>query len=461
MNPDTLDIDGLLERMTAAGELPCVIDASSTQHTYLELVHAVKAWCSLCEEHDVVAGDVVGLRADFSFSSIAALLALLKTRCVVALVPKDVRALPDYLASARVQYLLTIAEQNSVAPEGQRREEITWTNHAARATHPLLDTLRAAKHPGMVIFTSGSSGQPKAVLHDHTRFCTKFAAKGKALNTLAFLLFDHIAGQDTLHYTLSAGGTLVLTTNRRPGAVCKLIDRHRVEVLPTSPSFLNLLTLSGEVLSHDLSSLQFITYGSEPMSCAVLARVVEALPKVKVVQKYGTSEIGAPRAKPKAKDSLWLEFDRRGVETKIVDGILWVRSPNAMLGYLNHPSPIDADGWLCTGDVVERDGDWILIKGRASDIINVGGEKVFPSEVEAVIVSSPLVVDAVVSGDRNPLLGEVVKATLNLAPGVALKDAEKAIRKLCRKHLAPHKVPMKFVLSEQSLVTARQKKVRA
>ena len=275
---------------------------------------------------------------------------------------------------------------------------------------PAAGALRNDGEGGFVIFTSGSTGAPKAALHATERFLTKFERPGKPLSTVAFLLFDHIAGIDTLFYTLAAGGCLVLAASRRPDEIAALISKHRVEVLPTSPTFLNLLCLSGAAREFDLSSLKIITYGSEPMSAATLARIGELVPGAKLIQKYGTTEFGSPRALSRGRDSLWLKLKGDETDARIVDGILWVRSPAAMVGYLNAKAPFDADGWICTGDAVEQDGEWIKILGRRSETINVGGEKVHPHEVESAILELDFVEDAVVSGEQNPLTGSVVAA---------------------------------------------------
>ncbi len=99
-----------------------------------------------------------------------------------------------------------------------------------------------------------------------------------------------------------------------------------------------------------------------------------------------------------------------GYETKIVDGRLWIRAKSAMLGYLNAPSPFDADGFFDTGDLVEVDGEWLRILGRKSEIINVGGNKVFPMEVENALLELDNVEDVAVRGEPNPLTGQVVVA---------------------------------------------------
>jgi acyl-CoA synthetase (AMP-forming)/AMP-acid ligase II len=155
---------------------------------------------------------------------------------------------------------------------------------------------------------------------------------------------------------------------------------------------------------------------------------------------------------------------------KVADDVLWLRSDSAMLGYLNAPNPIDEEGWWCTGDRVEVDGDWIRILGRESEMINVGGEKVYPQEVEDVILELDWVAEAVVRGAAHPLTGQIVEALLNVdarrrpgeasAAGADGRDVRKAVRAHCRQRLPGYKVPAKVTVVRDPLATERQKKRR-
>jgi long-chain acyl-CoA synthetase len=113
--------------------------------------------------------------------------------------------------------------------------------------------------------------------------------------------------------------------------------------------------------------------------------------------------------------SLWFRIEQDDFATRVVDGRLWVRTAQSMLGYLNAPPPVEEDGWTCTGDRVEVEGDYIRVLGRDSDLINVGGHKVYPAEVENVLLALPNIRDAVVTGESHPLMGQVVSARLFVA----------------------------------------------
>jgi acyl-CoA synthetase (AMP-forming)/AMP-acid ligase II len=439
----------LIRSLDKRRDTPCLIEDGET-FSFRQIGVAQRRWRAVLAARRVDCGMVVALQTEHGVEAVALLLALVARGCTVALVPPGED--PErYCAAARVEVLVRLTAQgrlelHAAEPEGDE--------------HPLVAGLHRRGEAGLIIFTSGSTGEPKAALHSFEKFLGKFDRQGKRLRTLALLMFDHIAGMDTLFYALCAGGSLVIPTSRDPGTIGRLIEAHGVEVLPASPTFLNLLCLAGIPERSDLSSLKIITYGSEPMIPAVLERLNELFPHVRIIQKYGTSEFGSPRALSRGGDSLWLKPSAEEMETVIRDGVLWVRAPAAMLGYLNADSPFDDEGFLCTGDLVEQDGDWIRIRGRASEIINVGGEKVSPPEVEAVLMELDLVADASVRGEAHPMVGQMVTARINLREPASEEVARRVVRKHCRARLAAHKRPAKVEFTRESLSTARHKKVR-
>ena len=312
---------------------------------------------------------------------------------------------------------------------------------------------------GLILFSSGSSGPPKAALHDIEPLFEKFQSPRPAMRTAGFLLFDHIGGLNTLWHVLSNGGLFACLSNRSGDAVAAAITRHDLEVLPTSPTFVNLLVLSGALERYPMPTLRVITYGTEPMPETTLRRIHGALPSVELRQTYGLSELGILRAKSENSASLLVKIGGPGYETRVVDGVLHIRAQSAMRGYLNAPSPIDADGRFNTNDHVEVHGDYVRILGRASEVINVGGQKVHPSEVESVVLEMREVAQVVVNGQPNPILGQVVVA--QVVPAIPIDPAElrSRVRTHCRRRLAAFKVPVKVIVDDTPLHSARFKKL--
>jgi acyl-CoA synthetase (AMP-forming)/AMP-acid ligase II len=357
---------------------------------------------------------------------------------------------PEFRAIAEVEFRIEIDAQDGV------RTMATGVHPA----HPLIQQLKAAGHPGLVLFSSGSTGKSKAALHDIVPMLEKFRVPRHSLRTITFLLFDHIGGFNTLLYNLSNAGCIVTVEDRRPETICRAVEQHRVELLPTSPTFLNLLLVSEAHRRFDLSSLKMVTYGTEVMPESTLKRFHAAFPHVTLLQTYGLSEVGILRSKSKSSDSLWVKVGGEGFETRVVDGMLEIKAKSAMLGYLNHPSPFTADGWFKTGDAVEVDGEYLRILGRKSELINVGGEKVYPAEVESVLQLMEGVEDVAVTGQPHPMTGQIVYARVKLATNEDLAQFRARMRLFCQEKLPRFAIPQKVEIVADSLHGERFKKMR-
>ena len=443
-------IDFLLETFAANRERDALVWRDAAVG-YGWLLERVQDWRDRLEAEAIRAGTVVAVEGDFSPNAVAVFLALAARGGIVVPLTSSVAAKREqFLEIAGVDTVLTL----------DAGDEARLARRAPAEAHPLYAVLRERKHPGLVLFSSGSTGESKAALHDLAFLLDKFRTPRHARRAISFLLYDHIGGVNTMLYTLSNGGCLVTVADRSPDTVLAAVERHRVELLPTSPTFLNLVLLSGALERHDLSSLQTITYGTEPMPQSTLGRLHELLPSVSLLQTYGLSEVGILRSKSRSSDSLWVKVGGEGFETRVVDGALQVRARSAMLGYLNAPSPFTEDGWLPTGDAVETDGEWIRILGRRSEIINVGGEKVYPAEVESVIQSLDNVAAVTVRGEPNPITGQIVCARVTPARPEDPKALASRVKAACRERLRPFQVPVKVHVTEDRQYSDRFKKTR-
>jgi len=444
-------IDFLLDGFAAVPDAEALV-WRGVSHTYGFLADRVGDMGRRLDEALLPPAAVVSLEADFSPNAVALLLALIRRRCVVVPLSGAVAGDRDaFRAVAEVEWIIEL---------GGDDDTVVVTPTGRAASHDLLATLRGRRHPGLVLFSSGSTGASKAAVHDLVPLLDKFRVPKRTLRTVAFLLFDHIGGVNTLLYTLSNGGCVITVSDRTPDAVCAAIARHRAELLPTSPTFLNLL-LAGEAHTrHDLTTLRTITYGTEPMSENTLRRVHAVLPEVKLQQTYGLSELGILRSQSRGPDSLWVRIGGEGYEIRVVDGLLEIKARAAILGYLNAPSPVTADGWFRTGDAVEVDGEWIKILGRRSEIVNVGGEKVYPAEVEGVVLEMPGVAEAAVHAERNAITGQLVALRVRLHDPEPVADFRRRLTAYCRERLARFKIPQKVTIVDGPLHSERFKVMR-
>jgi acyl-CoA synthetase (AMP-forming)/AMP-acid ligase II len=275
-------------------------------------------------------------------------------------------------------------------------------------------------------------------------------------------MFDHIGGLNTLLNCLASGATMVIPKSRKPEEICELIEKYSINILPSSPTFLNLIIISGAFRKFNLESIKMITYGTEPMPETLLIKLKDVFKKAKFLQTFGTSETGIFKTTSLSSTSTFLKFDDPDQEYKIVNNELWLRSKTQIIGYMNHTNEsFTSDGWFKTGDVVEEiEGGFMKIIGRAKEVINVGGEKVLPEEVESVILELPEISDCLVYGIKNTITGQMVGADILPIKNIDLSHLKISIKKHCQLKLASYKVPIKINFVDKINYTERFKKIR-
>lgn len=445
-----MHIDFLRERFAAARDQDALIwrDAS---FTYGWLLDELNRLSGSLDAAGVKPGAVVSVEADFSPRAVALLLALIERNAILVPLTSSVEEKkPEFREIAEVEAVVEIRADDSLH---------AWST-GTTAKHELLQRLKQSQAPGLILFSSGSTGKSKAALHDIVPMLEKFKVPRQTLRTITFLLFDHIGGFNTLLYNLSNAGCVITVPDRRPDTICRTVQQHKVQLLPTSPTFINLLLVSEAWRNFDLNSLQTVTYGTEVMPESTLRRFHALFPNIKMQQTYGLSEVGIMRSKSRSSDSLWVKVGGEGFETRVVEGLLEIKAKSAMLGYLNAPSPFTDDGWFKTGDAVEVDGEYLKILGRKSELINVGGEKVYPAEVESTLQLMDGVEDVAVRGEPHPITGHVVFARVKLSTDEELPAFRKRMHEFCKDKLARFKIPQKIELVERAMHGERFKKMR-
>ncbi|SCY95828.1 MULTISPECIES: fatty acid--CoA ligase family protein [unclassified Pseudomonas] len=449
--------DALLATLAEPGQRVALLHGEQ-QCTYNDLHAKVQQCLAWLVDHGVKPGDAVILNSDYSVPGVAALLALYLNRNIVApLVDLSERSLQTLQGAARCQYRIEIVAD-------------AWVHHSL--AQPVADespeyysALREKGRSGLVLLSSGSTGAPKAILHDLDDLIdTKLGKeRKKPLSILMFLLFDHIGGLNSLLNTLAVGGCAVMPVDRAPESICALVARHGVKVLPVSPTFLNLILMGRHHEQHDLSSVRLITYGTESMQQSLLKRVQQAFPKAKMLQTFGTSETGISATVSQSSASTFFKLADANTQYRIVDGELQLKTRSQFVGYLNQDTDnVTEDGWFRTGDLVEQNEEgYLRIQGRQKELINVGGLKVLPTEIEDVMLRSSLIDDCVVYGVPNAITGQAVHMDV-MAAGV---ESKKALKQHVLEHLGScleaYKLPVKVNKVDEIAFSNRFKKTRA
>lgn len=422
------------------------------KYSYNELYIKIKEIENFIKDK-IKSGEVVAILADYSFVSIALFFALYENKNIIA----------PITSTSQKEIDGKVKESFSTKIINLENEKLVITNIKSEASHKIINDLQTSKCAGLILFSSGSTGAPKAMIHNLDTLVDSYGdKKQKQINMLVFLMFDHIGGINTMLNILSMNATMIIPQNRNADDICQLIEEYKIAVLPSSPTFLNLILINRSYEKYDLSSLRMITYGTETMPEGLLNRLKAVFSKVKFLQTFGTSETGIAATSSKSSNSTFMKIDDENLEYKIVDNELWLRSKTQILGYLNRSmESFTNDGWFKTGDLVELDNEgFIRIIGRNKEIINVGGQKVLPSEVESVLLGMDEIEDCLVYGEQNAITGQSVSCDVVLKHGIDDSGFKILVRKFCKDKLDNFKIPTRVNVVQKTEFTERFKKSR-
>jgi acyl-CoA synthetase (AMP-forming)/AMP-acid ligase II len=336
---------------------------------------------------------------------------------------------------------------------------------------------------GMQPYTSGSTGKPKGVLLTHRGQLHNARVVGQvdmiAEDERALVsapIFHANAMASAVLPFLLVGGSLVILPRFEVEEVAAAIARHRCTFMTGVPSMYSALLNAGAFSRHDVSSLRFVACGSAPVTRELLEQLESVVPGVIVMEGYGLTEAGpvvteSPRFGVRRLGSIGLPLP--GVQVRLrrmggerVDGEdayvgevgeILVRSPGVAIGYHGNPEQFAArvttDGWLRTGDLAHADADGFLyFHGRMDDMMNVGGENVYPQTVEALIRQYPGVADVAVVPSSHATKGQVPVAFVVAEPAATV-DPEQ-IRQFCLENGPAFAHPRRVVVVDQLPVSA-------
>ncbi|MBA4857500.1 acyl--CoA ligase [Nocardia farcinica] len=359
-----------------------------------------------------------------------------------------------------------------------------WSDGAA-GVEPVSDV--GLDEPALILFTSGSSGAPKAVQLSVRSVITNqhnLLARSRRLPqnldpaqpqpvTLVCTPLFHIGGISNVLTNLLIGGKLVLTTGKfDAGEILRLIEAERVQTWGGVPTMAVRLLEHPDFDAHDLSSLRSFPLGGAPLPAALLERMTAKLPQLRkrgLANTWGMTETGgfmtvAGNADLEARPGT-VGRPYPVVELRIGDpddagiGEVLVRAPTVMLGYLGlDDGTVDAEGWLHTGDLGHVDDDgYLYLDGRSKDIVIRGGENIACAHVEQALLSHPAVVEAAVFGVPHDDLGEELAAAIRYRAGQPV-DADQ-LRAHVKGTLAYFEVPTLWQISDLPLPTLAGEKL--
>ena len=293
--------------------------------------------------------------------------------------------------------------------------------------------------PKLVVATSGTSGPPKLVEHswDSLLAAARLAEQWHGLGWLLVYDATRWAGLQVWLQAVLTGGRLVVPASRDPDTVARAIVEETVSILPATPTLLRRLLVSADGTLLAKAPIDRITLGGEAADGPLLEQARQVFPRAKITQVYATTELGEVfRVTDGAAGfpSAWLGRALPGGTR------LSTRRDGELLVQLSRDT-----AEVATGDLVERRGDRCEFTGRRSDVIVVGGAKVFPRRVEDVIRAVPGIADVRVYGLPSAITGELVAAEVVLADPLPAGGSPESVRAAalaaCRGSLEPHGVP--------------------
>jgi len=413
--------------------------------TFGEIDERADAFAETLTSRGVEPGDSVALSIGNHWAFAVALLAGWKVGATVApldaLLKDEERA--GIVDDLRPAALVHEADVAGAARTGRRRT-------IAGAT--------GAPAPALILYTSGSTGRPKGAVLSHGALelaIESWAGPVMALTAsdvvLATLPLAHSFGLNgALLAPLLVGATVALVDRFAPDRVLDAIERQRVTVFPgVATMFRRLLDLP-ELAAADVSSVRIAVSGAAPCPWELAERWRDRT-GIRIVRGYGMTELFRPISYQAASlkespDSIGWPVP--GVEIRIVEDELWIKSPSAMDAYINAPEEtrdVLVDGWFRTGDLATVGADGLVtIVGRKRERILRGGYSVFPAEVEAALLTHPAVAEAAVLGAPHPELGEDVAAFVVLRAGATAAPDELIAH--CRERLATFKYPRRLTV---------------
>lgn len=388
------------------------------------------------------------------------------------LVRRMVLCLPD-LPAEHVRDLAAIAE-------------VRFAITDAAAPHPMLPGLRVVgcdplrrrpvsargewRATEWVLLTSGTTGRPKMVVHTLASLADAIASGGAAGRGAVWATFYDIrryGGLQVLLRALISGASLVLSDGEEAaGAFLGRAASNGVTHISGTPSHWRRALMTGR--AHEIEP-RYVRLSGEIADQAILDKLRAFFPEAEVGHAFATTEAGVAfdvRDGHAGFDAGLVGQDGGAVDMRVKDHTLRIRSARTATRYLGDgaPSLRDESGFVDTGDVVELHGDRYSFAGRREGIINVGGQKVHPEEVEAIINRHPSVLLSLVTGLRSPITGAIVAAEVMTKTSDGGADAERISREvvaLCRGALAPYKVPARVRIVSSLPVSASGKLARA
>jgi long-chain acyl-CoA synthetase len=366
--------------------------------------------------------------------------------------------------SSRVKYLQNIFLITEEAPAGMTALLPRILELKKEKSHGRFGNLAKPWYDAVYFYTSGTTGDPKGVVLTHYSCLVNIEQVKEGIDLQSsdrFLLSTPLWHCAPSHASMlpgmSRGISFILERQFTP-EILKAAEKHRATAMLGVPAMYGMLLQSGEIQKRNLSSMRFLVYGSAVMPFNTIKKLKELFPRAKLINGYGLTETSEAftlladeyaLAKPGS-----VGRPSKGSAAKIVNdsgrevkpgkvGEIVCTGPMMMRGYYKKPEETEKsirDNWLHTKDLgwVDEEG-FLYIAGRKDDMINRGGENIFPAEIENAFVNHPEVLELAVVGVPDEIMGQELKAFVVKRPGSRITEED--VREICRRDVGKNRVP--------------------
>ena len=443
--------------------------ANPIEVTYRVLAERADAVARSLLARGFVRGDAVAILAANGVDYLCAYFGIMRAGLIA--VPLGFKFPADtiayMLADCGARLVFTDAERAALCPDGiatvRFGDDGPQGFEAALQPGPFACVDTGRDDVGMILYTSGSTGRPKGVPLTHAGqlwVIDNIIGDGGEFRRHRFLVaapLYHMNGLLMSKLVAASHASMVLLPQFRAAAYIEAIERYRCTYLTSVPTMIALVAKEEALLARtDLGSVETVLMGSAPLTQALIDKVHTIFPRASTANSYGTTEAGAgtfgahPDGHPRPE--IALGYPAPGVEARLVagedrdaeEGVLHLRTPARMSGYLNLPErtaqSVDSDGWYDTGDIMRRDAlGFFHFVGRADDMFVCGGENIYPGEVEKLLERHPAIHQACVVPAEDAVRGRKPVAFVVAAPGATITERE--VKAFALANGPPHQHP--------------------
>ncbi len=376
-------------------------------------------------------GDRVAIFSENNIYLISAYIGILRLGAVAVLISAR---LPKEL----VDYIIEDSQSKIILTEENFKDYLV--------EGPAIIEHMSEDDPAFILYTSGSTSKPKGVIVPHRHLWT---LKEKTrpdfwpkVRMFVAAPMYHMNGLSNIEVCLCSGAAVYLMVKFDPVKAIDLIIEHKINYISSVPTMMSLLLK--ELKDQDLSCVKHIAMGSAPVSQSLFRSVKNRIPSAGVSIAYGSTEVGPGlfgfhKTKPTPELSVGCRIP--GIEYRLVDGILQVRSPSMMLRYNNMPTNFTEDNFFITSDLFREDENgFFYFIGRADDMFVCGGNNVYPRQVESVLEEHPCVQEAAVVGVEDEVKGMKPYAFITLTNDVTIEELKEFSLKKLPAYLCPREI---------------------